>query len=186
MTKKRKAAKKHAKKHAKKNPSRSYAKHAAPKKHTRRRRHNPSGPMMDVLTGAGAAAATFVVWDIVGAQLNKIDAIKTNPMIGKAAQAALGIGAAFLLRKRPALAIGVAAGSAGAVVGRVVEGYLPASVLSAVEMAPPQPYALPGAYAPALPMGAVELGAVSIGDTERNYQQEQYDPAALVAAMFRG
>lgn len=185
MMKKRKPAKKHAKKHAKKNPAHHYAaKHAAPKKHSRRRR-NPGGPMMDVLTGAGAAAATFVVWDIVGAQLNKIDAIKTNPMIGKAAQAALGIGAAFLLRKRPALAIGVAAGSAGAVVGRVVEGYLPASVLSAVEMAP-QPYALPGAYAPALPMGAVELGAVSIGDAERNYQQEQYDPAALVAAMFRG
>lgn len=187
---KKKAAKKPAKKHARKHNPAPHHYAAAPKKrHSRRRRHNPGGPFMDAISVAGVAAASMVLWDIVGGQLDKVETFQKNPMARKGLQAALGLGAAYLLRARPTLALGIAAGTAGATVARAVEAYIPVP-MAAIEGAAggAYPFVLPQGFAPSVPVLAAvssDLGAIQMGDAATQYQIDQYDPAELAAELMR-
>jgi hypothetical protein len=196
MTTKKKKAKKRnpashkaaAPMHRRKRAHKANPAHKPARRHAKRR--NPGGPVAELAMGVGAGIAASILWDVIGSQAKKVDYLAANPMAVKGLQVVLGAGAAYLLRKRPAIAIGVAAGTIGPIVTKTVEGFLPASVIGATD---DFSYQLPGGFVPAFPsMAAVSaiqpprISAISAiqGPEATNYQIDEFDAQALIAQMM--
>lgn len=106
--------------------------HAHTKRHTRRRRRrNPGGIVMDVLTATLAGTATSIAGDVVvGFAAKYLPSFVQGKTTSAAMKAALSAVAAYMLRKNPALAIGIAAGGLGELATMLARGALKTAVPS--------------------------------------------------------